>query len=161
MAVTLVFSAWVTLGRRVDGEESLSQGAAGGMEAMGLGCLTRSPIAGCRCDVGGALGAELWLRPVLTMCRPTPRSSTCSEWVPCPRLGQQFVHWLLPGDTGVGWGQYLSALTALLWPGLLRTTISDLHHLRLELEEAATPEGHAVRFGFPGSRTSAGGLMHR
>lgn len=24
----------------------------------------------------------------------------------------------------------------------------DLHHMRLELEEAATPEGHAVRFGF-------------
>ncbi|XP_013362945.1 PREDICTED: laminin subunit alpha-5 isoform X2 [Chinchilla lanigera] len=26
--------------------------------------------------------------------------------------------------------------------------LPDLHHLRLELEEAATPEGHAVRFGF-------------
>ncbi|XP_006896997.1 PREDICTED: laminin subunit alpha-5 [Elephantulus edwardii] len=26
--------------------------------------------------------------------------------------------------------------------------LADLHHLRLELEEAATPEGHAVRFGF-------------
>ncbi|XP_036862294.2 laminin subunit alpha-5 isoform X1 [Manis javanica] len=26
--------------------------------------------------------------------------------------------------------------------------LPDLHHLRVELEEAATPEGHAVRFGF-------------
>lgn len=26
--------------------------------------------------------------------------------------------------------------------------LPDLHHLRLELEEAATPEGHPVRFGF-------------
>lgn len=26
--------------------------------------------------------------------------------------------------------------------------VPDLHHLRLELEEAATPEGRAVRFGF-------------
>lgn len=26
--------------------------------------------------------------------------------------------------------------------------LADLHHMRLELEEAATPEGHAVRFGF-------------
>jgi hypothetical protein len=26
--------------------------------------------------------------------------------------------------------------------------LPDLHHMRLELEEAATPEGHAVRFGF-------------
>ncbi|XP_073931172.1 laminin subunit alpha-5 isoform X2 [Castor canadensis] len=26
--------------------------------------------------------------------------------------------------------------------------LPDLHHLRLELEEATTPEGHAVRFGF-------------
>lgn len=26
--------------------------------------------------------------------------------------------------------------------------LPDLHHLRLELEEAATPDGHAVRFGF-------------
>lgn len=26
--------------------------------------------------------------------------------------------------------------------------LPDLHHLRLELEEAATPEGHTVRFGF-------------
>ncbi|XP_053429462.1 laminin subunit alpha-5 isoform X2 [Nycticebus coucang] len=26
--------------------------------------------------------------------------------------------------------------------------LPDLHHLRLELEEAATPEGHALRFGF-------------
>uniref|UniRef100_A0A8C6QSK2 Laminin, alpha 5 n=1 Tax=Nannospalax galili TaxID=1026970 RepID=A0A8C6QSK2_NANGA len=26
--------------------------------------------------------------------------------------------------------------------------LPDLHHLRLELEEAVTPEGHAVRFGF-------------
>lgn len=26
--------------------------------------------------------------------------------------------------------------------------LPDLHHTRLELEEAATPEGHAVRFGF-------------
>lgn len=26
--------------------------------------------------------------------------------------------------------------------------LPDLHHIRLELEEAATPEGHAVRFGF-------------
>lgn len=26
--------------------------------------------------------------------------------------------------------------------------LPDLHHMRLELEEAATPEGRAVRFGF-------------
>lgn len=26
--------------------------------------------------------------------------------------------------------------------------LPDLHGLRLELEEAATPEGHTVRFGF-------------
>lgn len=26
--------------------------------------------------------------------------------------------------------------------------LPDLHHLRLELEEAVTPEGHPVRFGF-------------
>lgn len=26
--------------------------------------------------------------------------------------------------------------------------LPDLHHLRLELEEATTPDGHAVRFGF-------------
>lgn len=26
--------------------------------------------------------------------------------------------------------------------------LPDLHHMRLELEEAATPQGHGVRFGF-------------
>ena len=41
---------------------------------------------------------------------------------------------------------------ALTGPAVARPAqdhyLPDLHQLRLELEEAATPEGHAVRFGF-------------
>lgn len=64
---------------------------------------------------------------------------------------------LLPGDHGglcrasacpaqPGWRLPLTT------PAVARPArdhyLPDLHHLRLELEEAATPEGHAVRFGF-------------
>lgn len=45
-----------------------------------------------------------------------------------------------------------STCPALTAPAVARPAqdhyLPDLHHLRLELEEAATPEGHAVRFGF-------------
>jgi len=65
-------------------------------------------------------------------------------------LGQQFVHRLLPGDPGVRCRA--STCPALTAPAVARPAqdhyLPDLHHLRLELEEAATPEGHAVRFGF-------------
>lgn len=63
-------------------------------------------------------------------------------------VGGSSCHWTSP------WGLpcpdcVTATLTALAVARPARGHyLPDLHHLRLELEEAATPEGHAVRFGF-------------
>ena len=78
-------------------ERSPEPGAAGGAWRLwGWASLTRSPIAGCRCDVGGALGQSCELRTGACMCRPNTQGSTCSEWVPHPGWAG-----------GVGWGSSL------------------------------------------------------
>lgn len=103
------------------------------------------PTAGCRCDVGGALGQGCDRRTGACLCRPNTQGLTCSEWVP-PRLargGRGLAGWL------PRWGPRGLPLTT---PAAARPArdhyLPDLHDLRLELEEAATPGGRPVRFGF-------------
>lgn len=42
------------------------------------------PTAGCRCDVGGALGQGCEPQTGACRCRPKTQGPTCSEWVPHP-----------------------------------------------------------------------------
>uniref|UniRef100_I3MWP1 Laminin subunit alpha-5 n=1 Tax=Ictidomys tridecemlineatus TaxID=43179 RepID=I3MWP1_ICTTR len=95
----------------------------------------------CRCDVGGALGQGCEPKTGACRCRPNTQGLTCSEWVPRP-----------PG-LWVGGGSSRAPLcpspTQHRPLGPARDHyLPDLLHLRQELEDAATPEGHAVRFGF-------------
>lgn len=103
------------------------------------------PTAGCRCDVGGALGQGCDPRTGACRCRPNTQGLTCSEWVPP-----------LPGPGARGLARQLTCWRRcglpLTTPALARPArdhyVPDPHDLRLELEEAATPDGHTVRFGF-------------
>lgn len=121
------------------------------------------PAAGCQCDVGGALGQGCEPRTGACLCRPSTQGPTCSKWVPPPRLGGWVGGWAAACPPGFSLGALVSGQgqcppcpdrmpAALTSPAVARPAqdhyLPDLHQLRLELEEAATPEGHAVRFGF-------------
>ena len=103
------------------------------------------PVAGCRCDVGGALGQGCDPRTGACRCRPNTQGLTCAEWVPHPG------GWRAGGRRGSSSGRGPGGLP-LTAPVVARPArdhyLPDLHDLRLELEEAATPEGRTARFGF-------------
>lgn len=72
------------------------------------------------------------------------RAPSCPS--PCDTCG---ATWLVLGIWVATQNQCLPCLIPIATARPVKDHyLPDLHHLRLELEEAVTPEGHAVRFGF-------------
>ncbi|KAM6163895.1 laminin subunit alpha-5 [Rhynchocyon petersi] len=118
----------------------------------------------CSCDPRGTLGgiAECQQGSGQCFCRPHVCGQTCAG---CREgfYGLDQAHYFgcrgCQCDVGGALGQACEPRTGacLCRPNTQGSTCSqpapnhylpDLHHLRLELEEAATPDGHTVRFGF-------------
>ncbi|XP_029773853.1 laminin subunit alpha-5, partial [Suricata suricatta] len=118
----------------------------------------------CSCDPRGTLGGVLECRPGDGQCPCKPH--VCGQACAACRDGffglDQADYFGCRGcrcDVGGALGQGCDPRTGACRcrPNTQGLTCSepardhylpDLHHLRLELEEAATPEGHTVRFGF-------------
>ncbi|XP_060035208.1 laminin subunit alpha-5 [Erinaceus europaeus] len=118
----------------------------------------------CSCDPRGTLGgvAECQLGSGQCFCKAHVCGQTCST---CKDgfFGLDQANYFgcssCQCDVGGALGQSCEPRTGACWcrPNTQGPTCSepaqdhylpDLHHLRLELEEAVTPRGHAVRFGF-------------
>lgn len=118
----------------------------------------------CSCDPRGTLGGAAECQPGngQCFCKPHVCGQTCSACKEGFFGLDQADYFGCRGcrcDVGgaLGQGCELRTGACLCRPNTQGPTCSeparghylpDLHHLRLELEEAATPEGHAVRFGF-------------
>ncbi|XP_032317404.1 laminin subunit alpha-5 isoform X1 [Camelus ferus] len=118
----------------------------------------------CSCDPRGTLGGAAECQPGSgqCFCKPHVCGQTCSACKDGFFGLDQADYFGCRGcrcDVGgaLGQGCELRTGACLCRPNTQGPTCSepardhflpDLHHLRLELEEAATPEGHAVRFGF-------------
>uniref|UniRef100_A0A8C5KKY7 Laminin, alpha 5 n=1 Tax=Jaculus jaculus TaxID=51337 RepID=A0A8C5KKY7_JACJA len=96
----------------------------------------------CRCDVGGALGQGCEPRTGACRCRPNTQGLTCAScsWAAVGKA--EYMVWVAMQ------GQCPSYPDTCRGRPARGHYLPDLHHLRLELEEATTPEGHTVRFGF-------------
>uniref|UniRef100_A0A8C6EG09 Laminin subunit alpha-5 n=1 Tax=Moschus moschiferus TaxID=68415 RepID=A0A8C6EG09_MOSMO len=118
----------------------------------------------CNCDPRGTLGGAAQCQPGngQCFCKPHVCGQTCAA---CKDgffgldQADYFGCRSCRCDVGGALGQSCELRTGacMCRPNTQGSTCSepaqdhylpDLHHLRLELEEATTPEGHAVRFGF-------------
>ncbi|XP_012628358.3 laminin subunit alpha-5 [Microcebus murinus] len=130
----------------------------------GLSPSTPEGCTRCSCDPRGTLGgiAECQLDSGQCFCKPHVCGQTCAACKDgffgldqADYFGCRSCRCDLGGALGQGCEPRTGACRCR--PNTQGPTCSepardhylpDLHHLRLELEEAATPDGHALRFGF-------------